>query len=303
MKTLHQAVDDYLALRRTLGFYLSSYDGVLHDFASFLMREGTDQITVKVVDLWAHQPQHISQRWRAARVGIIRGFARYWSARDPRTEIPPRNLVPPVRSRRTPYLYTSAETRRLLDVAKQMPSRDPLWPTTLSIIFGLLAVSGLRVGEALALTRSDVDLEHGVLVVRSGKFRKSRLVPLHRSTCRHLQLYARERDRRRPDSPRFFVSATGKPIWHSRINGAFHRLLAEAGIGGTPRIHDFRHRFAIQTLVRWYRAGQDVERHLPTLSAYLGHRRPSDTYWYLSAAPELMGKACARFERYWGAPS
>jgi integrase/recombinase XerD len=300
---LHQAVDDYLALRRALGFLLPSYDGVLHDFASFLEREASDHITIELVARWAGEPTDITSKWRAGRAGIVRGFARYWSARDPRTQVPPVDLIPHQRRHRTPYLYTEDEIARLMDAAQHMKSPDPLWPTTLSTLFGLLAVTGLRVGEALALKPDDVDLERGIIAVRSSKFRKSRLVPLHPSTRQELRTYLRQREHHRPDSPRFFVSASGRELRHGPVYRAFQRLLAVVGIvRGRPRMHDLRHRFAIQTLVRWYRAGNDVERRLPTLSAYLGHRHPSDTYWYLSAAPELMGKARARFERHWGAP-
>jgi integrase len=302
MRKLRRAADDYLALRRALGFRLPRYEGVLHRFVSFLDGEQTDQITIARVVRWANDQSGITARWRALQVGIVRGFARYWSARDPRTEVPPAGLVAARRRRRAPYLYTQKEIRQLMDAARRMQSRDALWPATLSTLFGLLAVTGVRIGEALALASRDVDLERGVLVVQRTKFRKSRLVPLRASTCRALAAYAAERDRQSSGSLRFFVSANGGLLQHGSVHAAFRRLSRIAGIvSGSARLHDFRHRLAVHTLVRWYRAGHDVERRLPILSAYLGHCCPRDTYWYLSASPELMGHARARFERHWAA--
>ncbi len=302
MKKLRRAVDDYLSLRRSLGFRLPAYDGVLHRFVSFLESEQTDQITIERVARWVNDQTGITARWRALQVGIVRGFARHWSVRDPRTEVPPADLIPARRRRRAPYLYTQEEIGRLMDAARRMPSRDALWPTTLSTLFGLLAVTGVRIGEALALTADDVDFQRGVLVVRCTKFRKSRLVPLQASTCRALAGYASQRDRQSPGGLRFFVSMNGGLLQHGSVHAAFRRLTRIAGIvSSSARLHDFRHRLAVHTLVRWYRAGHEVERRLPILSAYLGHCCPRDTYWYLSAAPELMGRARARFERHWAA--
>ncbi len=198
MKKLRRAVDDYLSLRRALGFRLPRYEGVLHRFVSFLDGEQTDQITIERVARWANGQTGITARWRALQVGIVRGFARHWGARDPRTEVPPADLIPARRRRRAPYLYTQEEIDRLMDAAVRMPSRDVLWPATLSTLFGLLAVTGVRIGEALALTPDDVDLERRVLVVRCTKFRKSRLVPLRASTCRALSAYAGKRERQSP---------------------------------------------------------------------------------------------------------
>jgi integrase len=240
----------------------------------------------------------------ARRLSFVRGFARHWRATDPRTEVPPPGLLP-FRSRRArPHLYTSAEIQRLLAAAQALP---PLRGPTYACLFGLLAVSGLRIGEALALTPADVDLHAGLLHIHQAKFGKSRLVPVHPSTQRALRTYAQQRAAwlaRRP-APTFFVSDRGNHLARAVVRRVFTALCRAIGLRAPtasrgPRLHDFRHRFAVETLLRWYRAGDDAERRLPVLATYLGHAHVTDTYWYLSACPELLGLARLRLERRWG---
>lgn len=307
MSQLHQGVDEYLAMRRSLGFRLGAYDTVLHDCVAFIEREGHGVITTDLVLRWATQRTDISQAWWFHQLGVARGFCRYWSAKDPRTEVPPLGLLPKKKKRRKPYLYTDEEVANLIGAAPTLQSRSPLWPSTMATLVGLLAVTGMRIGEALALDDRDFDRDSMVLMVRRAKFGKSRLIPLHPTTCSALRAYARRRDRLHGSSGKspFFPSPTGKRLLYGQVHWTFGVLLERAGLPCSrdrhgPGMHDLRHRFAINTLLRWYRAGLDVERRIFTLSTFLGHGRVVDTYWYLSAAPELMGLARRRLERSLG---
>jgi integrase/recombinase XerD len=306
MKRLRKAVHNYLAMRRALGFKLRDAAVGLLDFVAFLEREQASSITLELALQWATQPSHRQPAAWAQRLTWVRGFARHWSATDPRTEIPPWGLLPHRPGRARPYLYTDGEIERLLQAAKNLPSSQGLRGWTYACLFGLLAVTGLRISEALALTRQDVDLQQGLLTIRDSKFGKSRLVPLHRSTQRVLVEYAERRELILGShaTASFLVSDRGRPLEGSTVRRTFYQLSRQTGLRRPadhhgPRLHDFRHRFAVRTLVEWYRSGQDVERRLPILSTYLGHAHVSDTYWYLSACPELMGLAKERVERRW----
>jgi integrase len=243
-------------------------------------------------------------------VGYVRGFARYRSATDPRTQVPPPGLLPFRPKRARPYLYSEAEIRSLLRVALAMPyhyERGALRPWIFHCLFGLLSVSGLRVGEALNLELQDVDLKAAVLSIRGAKFGKTRLVPLHVSTCRVLEEYIARRQRHwagKPVSSYLFLSSLGNRLDGGDVHRTFYALSRQIGLCAPygsrgPRLHDMRHRFATYTLVRWYRSGQDPERQLPILSAYLGHVYVEDTQWYLEGAPELMREAMRRLEQRW----
>jgi integrase len=241
---------------------------------------------------------------------MVRIFARYRRAFDPRTEIPPDGLLPYRPQRARPYLYSDEEIRRLVCVARTMPyhyQRGALRPWVYSCLFGLLSVSGLRLGDARNLELHDVDLQAAVLTIRGAKFGKTRLVPLHPSACTALADYLRRRQQHwegRPVSSYVFVSSWGNRLDVGDIHRTFYGLSRQIGLRGHadrhgPRIHDLRHRFAAKTLWRWYRTGEDPERRLPVLSAYLGHVHVSDTYWYLSGCPELMREAMRRLEQRW----
>jgi integrase/recombinase XerD len=301
MKNLRKALEEYLAVRRALGFKLTDAGYVLSDFLSFLERQGASHITTELALRWARQPVTVVPAYWAQRLGLVRRFAQYQAATDPRTEIPPQGLLPDRYIRKPPYLYSHREIVRLIEAAKRLPSATGLRPWTYSVLLGLLAVTGMRISEPIALDREDVDLTRGVLTVRQTKFGKSRLLPIHPSTQRALLSYARRRDRihPRPKTPSFFVSDGGTRLTHWTVRWTFVRLSHQIGLRGPsdrfgPRLHDLRHRFAVQTLLGWYRAGADVERHLPELATYLGHGHVTDTYWYLSAAPELLRLAAMR---------
>jgi integrase/recombinase XerD len=306
MKSLKHAVDDYLALRRSLGFKLAEYGVDLQDFVSFLEKNGSARITIKLALEYATQRQDEKPVSWSRRLGIIRGFARYRIGADPKTEVPPLGLLKFRSQRATPYLYSGDEIRRLLEAALQMNTHYELQRHTYYCLFGLLAVTGLRVGEAIRLQAQDVDLLEGILTIRGTKFGKSRLVPVAPSTRAVLRGYAKRRDQflaGRP-APHFLVSTRGKRLQKQCIGKIFRSLsrqigIRKAGKKSGPRLHDFRHRFAIETLLRWYRNGQPATHLMPVLSTYLGHGNVTDTYWYLSSTPELIVAASKLIETRW----
>jgi integrase len=304
MKPLTVAAADYLALRRGLGFKLRHETWWLPDFVAFLDTHGSSTITTDLAVRWAQQPPDADPSWWAKKLGSIRRFAHYYQGWDPRTEVPPADLLPRRLRRLDPHIYSDAELTALLHEARRLP--DPLTSASYTTILGLLAAAGMRVGEALQLDEQDIDWRQSVLTLRHSKFGKTRLVPVHHSTTAALHAYVQIRDRlcpRRP-TPSFFVSRVGTRVIHQNFHHVFLRLLRRCGIdrGGPrrPRLHDLRHTFAIKTVRDWYRTGVDVEQRLPWLSTYLGHVCPSTTYWYLTATPELLSLAAHRLERAWG---
>jgi integrase len=305
MSTLRQALETYLALRRGLGSELRRPGALLHRFVEFLDREGAAVVTTKLALRWAKSPADATPATWAQRLDDVRRFAAWLSATDPRTEIPPRGLLPDRYRRRPPYIYSDEEVERIVREGARLPSSLGLRAHTYSTLFGLLAATGLRLGEALSLDRDDVDLRAGVLAIRRAKFGKSRFVPVHDSTRRALRRYAQERDLLlpRPASPAFLLSERGTRIPQCSARYNFVVVSRAVGLrpptrghrhGRGPRLHDMRHRLAARVLVRWYREGRDVERELPKLSTYLGHVHVADTYWYIEAVPELLRLATER---------
>jgi integrase len=307
MIRLRRALSEYLSLRRGLGFKLKTPGQLLESFVAHLDARRISHITTDIALRWARLPQGAHPSWWSMRMRAVRQFAQYLSVSDPRTEVPPHDLLQ-VRNRRAkPYIYSSHEVRRLLEAAGKIRSREGFKRRTYPVLFGLLSISGLRIRELLNLNREAVDLKNGVLTIRGTKFGKTRYVPLHRSVTHALARYARLRDDwfLRPKTPAFFVGDRGTPITLCAVRWNFLKLSRRIGLRGPldrrgPRLHDFRHRFAIRTLVRWYRSGVDVDGSMPTLSTYLGHLKPKDTYWYLSAAPALFRQASARLEKTLG---
>lgn len=307
MSRLRRVLSEYLSLRRGLGFKLKTPGQLLESFVAHLDARGISHITTEIALQWARLPQDAHPSWWCMRLRAVRQFARHLSASDPRTEIPPQDLLQVPNSRARPYIYSDREVQRLLEAAGRIRSRAGFKRCTYPVLFGLLSVSGLRIRELLNLDRETVDLENGVLVIRGAKFGKTRYVPLHRSVIRALSKYAKLRDARfrKPRTAAFFVGDRGTPITLCAVRWNFLKLSKRIGLRGPedrrgPRLHDFRHRFAIRTLVRWYRARVDVERWMPVLSTYLGHLKPKDTYWYLSAAPTLFRQVGARLEKSLG---
>lgn len=301
MSALGSSLEDYLVLRRSLGYKLDRAGRLLAQFVAHCETVGAETVTTELALSWATLPENGSRSWFAHRLSVVRGFAKHLAFVDERTEVPPADLLGDRSHRATPYLYSTDEVVRLMAAAQRLPS--PLRRVTFSTIVGLLYVTGMRVGEAIRLDRDDVDLAHGILVVRNSKFDKSREVPVQESTASALRAYAKRRDELCPQasSPALFVSLAGTRLLYTGFHLGFLRLVRDAGLTARsarcrPRPHDLRHSFAVSTLIDWYRDGADVEPRLAQLSTYLGHVHPANTYWYLSAAPELLGLAAARLE-------
>ena len=303
MSRFAQHAGEYLQLRRALGHELADAARLLPRFVAYLDAIDASAVTIEAALAWAQRPDAgpDTSVW-ARRMTVARGFARYMSGIDLATQVPPLGLVTFRKHWRPPFIYSEADVGAMMAaVPRLIPS--PLRAATFQTMIGLLAATGMRVGEVIALGRGDVDWAEGVLVVRNSKFGKSREVPLDPTTVEALACYARFRGQHvpRPQSPAFFVSAKGTPVIYADFGDAFRKLVALSGVGAgspvSPRIHDLRHSFAVQTLVRWYRAGEDAGALLPRLSTYLGHLTPGYTYWYLSAAPELLALAAARLEK------
>jgi integrase len=306
MSELQAVLDEYLAVRRTFGCQLRLPGALLRLFVRFLDEQGASFITTELALRWARQPKDAEPATWGNRLALVRRFAVYRSATDPRTEIPPKDLLPSCYRRKPPYIYADTEIRALLKAARGLPSHRGLLSWTYATVIGLLAVTGMRVSEVLALDREDVDLTDGVLTIRRTKFGKSRLVVVHSSTRDALRQYAERRDRILPasKSPAFFISERGTRLSGQCLRSTFAKISCQVGLrrparshGQGPRLHDFRHRFAVQTLLHWYRTDVDVERRIPELATYLGHGHAKNTYWYLSATPELLHLATLRIER------
>lgn len=306
MTGLRLALQRYVNMRQGLGYKFQRQAQRLADFVSFMEKRKAVTITTKLAMKWATLPPDRNASW-ASRLMAVRGFARHVASLNPKTEVPPPGILPPLK-RAKPYVYSNAEINALLAAALALPPADGLRRWTYHCFFGLLAVTGLRLSEAIGLQRDDVDLEAGVLTVRQSKFGKSRLVPLHSTARAALRSYCERRDAHLGSrcGPHFFAGERGARLWQSSIHRVFVQLSRQIGLRRPgdrtgPRVHDFRHRFAIRTLIGWYREGTDVEKKLPALSTYLGHTWVRDTYWYLSACPALMQEAAKRLDRRWGA--
>ena len=306
MTGLSDHVADYLELRRGLGFKLEKEARLLADFAGFAERAGIGTVTVDAALAWAALPVNVTPIWIAQRLGMVRQFARYLHTVDVDAEVPPVGLLPVARSARaTPFLYSLADIAAVIAAARALP--HPLRAATFATLIGLLAATGMRGGEAIRLDRHDIDWESGALTIWNSKFGKSRLLPLHASTIDALADYRVQRERLCPSpaTASFLVSSSGARLCHATVQPTFRLLLQRAGVGrqasgARPCIHALRHSFAVRTLLGWYQDGEDVQARIPALSTYLGHVDPSATYWYLSAAPELLTLAAARLDCTFG---
>ena len=299
MSALREAMQQYLSLRRSLGFKLINAESTLRSFIAFAEREAASHITTDLALRWVKLSTAKEPATLAGRLNIVRRFAIWRSAADVHTEIPPKNLMPYRYHRKPPYIYSDEEIERLVGTARNLPSPMGLRGPTYATLFGLIAATGMRISEAVSLDRQDVDFEESVLSIRESKFRKSRLIPVHVTTRDALSDYANNRDRviHGLQSVAFFVSERGTrvTVWAARDNFAvvsrqigIRKKIKGKRVGCGPRLHDMRHRFAAKTLVDWYRTGINVECEIHKLSTYLGHAHVNDTYWYLEAIPELL---------------
>ena len=300
MTALRRALAAYLRTRRALGFKLKREGELLPQFVAYLDERGASFVTTAAAIAWAAQPRDAAPAWWTQRLVVVRGFAMYLQTIESRTEVPSLDHLPHRRARSAPYVYSAADITAVLAAADTL--RSPLKTATYRTLLGVLAVTGMRVGEVVALDERDVNRRRAVLVIRKTKFDKSREVPLHASTVEAIDRYRHVRDRLAPrrSSSSFFISTVGSRLIYNNVHETFLQLVYAAGLGKRrprPTIHDLRHTFAIQTVLGWYRDGADVEARLPLLSTYLGHVGPSSTYWYLTAVPELLEAATIRLER------
>ena len=297
MSALGDALTDYLSLRRSFGYKLAEAARLLPRFVAYMDATGAEFVTVEAALAWSLEPdaKPPTEVW-TKRMIVVRGFARFLTGIDPRTEVPPPGLIPNPRRWQPPFIYSEADILALMAAARRLIPH-PLRAATHETLIGLLSATGLRIGEALRLDRSDIDWTERTLLVRESKFNKSRIVPLQQSTSQALRRYANTRDQLCP-TPReqsFFVSLRGTRLIYQPIMTTFRKLCDSSGVGAgatpKPRIHHIRHTFAINVLTAAYREGLDVQSHLSQLSTYMGHRTPQYTFIYLSAAPELLAHA------------
>ena len=296
---LEQSLTDYLQLRRSLGHQLDDAARLLPRFVGFLDDRGLSTVTVAAAVEWATTPTtDPGSTVGPRRMTAVRGFARYLVGVDPATEVSPLGLLPLQARWRGPFVFSPDDIDLIMNRMRGLT--PPLRAATYVTLIGLLAATGLRIGEAIKLDRTDIDWSSGVLLIRESKFGKSRLVPMTESTLQALADYAGLRDQlqRRVRQPSFFTSRTRQRLCYQVVSAAFRAVIDDGGIGADaprrPRLHDVRHTFAVRTLLGWYRSGEDVQAKIPALSTYLGHREPGSTYWYLSAVPELLAYAAAR---------
>jgi len=311
----HIMLGEYLELRRSLGFKLKREESQLRGFVAFLEKKKASRITGALAAQFAGELEGRALATKKNYLCAIRGFAHYLAGMGFPAEAPPFGLLGRRPARPRPYIYTDKQVAQLLALARSLPSarrharRYGLKPWTLHTLLGLLAATGMRLGEALNLKQGEVDWNEGVIRIGEAKFLKSRLVPVHPSTLEKLRAYARRREgffaaRARPSQPWFFVTCQGNALGRRQVNFDFHKLLRRAGLRKSgerrgPRLHDLRHRFAVVTLQRWYESGRELGNLMPVLATYLGHSHARATYWYLSSTPELMAAAKQRLEKRW----
>ncbi|AHD08840.1 MULTISPECIES: tyrosine-type recombinase/integrase [Phaeobacter] len=307
MKTLCQRLDEYLALRRSMGFALTFDERVLRKFTTYGDERGFDRISTPLFLDWKANYGSADNNTWSCRLGMVRRFAFWLAQHDDRTEIPSSQLVTGRYRRRVPYIYAPSQIANIVAEAGRLPSpyglRAALWQT----LFGLIAVTGMRVNEALSLDRQDVDLKRAFLTLRNTKNGRDRQLPVNGDTALQLARYAKLRDRliARPSS-RFFIKEDGEPAGDCGARYNFAQVSGNIGLrppqafkrhGHGPRIHDLRHSFAVHTILDWFREGRDIEAEMYKLSTYLGHSEPKHTFWYIEAVPELMHLAAARAEQ------
>jgi integrase len=305
MTPLRKALADYLAMRRALGYKLDRAGKLLAQFVGYLEQLAADTVTTDRALAWATLPPEGDSSWWSDRLSVVRGFASYLKTLNPETEVPPTDLLPSKRRRATPHLYSEEEIAALIQAAETLPT--PFRAATFQTLIGLLAVTGMRVGEAIRLDRQDFDAQQGLLIVRNSKFGKWRQLPLHASTVDAVRRYLRRRDRPRSaaSAPALLVSLAGTRLLYCNVQHTFQQLVHRAGLvprstSCRPRLHDLRHSFAVRTLLEAYDEDLEVGNRLALLSTYLGHVDPAATYWYLSAAPELLDQARQRLGRHLG---
>jgi integrase/recombinase XerD len=302
--TLMPQLDHYMSVRRSLGYDLQTSERVLRRFARFADAQAAPHIDTALFLLWDASLPDVGPKTRSARFGMVRLFAQWLSSIDPAHQPPPRGLLPGSQKRQRPYIYSQTEIVSIIETAGELPSVYGMRGLTCSTLFALIAVTGLRISEALALDPDDLDAETGVLRVRCGKLGKERLLPLDPTAVVRLLAYSAERDRLMEKAVQaFFINCDGRRVTDCAARYNFAQVCQKIGLrahqqygrhGRGPRIHDFRHSFAVRTMLGWYRQGKDPTREMIRLTTWLGHSKPENTFWYIEAVPELLELAMAR---------
>lgn len=304
--TFAESAERYLCFRRNLGFAIAIEGEQLLRFARYADSSGhTGPLTIELAVQWATQSMKGNHLNHARRLNIVRRFARFLHLTVPSTEIPPEGILGPSYRRMVPHIYIQEEIADLISASRNLTPRDGLRPNTYATLFGLLTCTGMRISEALNLSVDHFDNKRNLIVIVEGKFHKTRLLPLHPSTTEMLRTYSELRYHKHsnPKTKHFFLTEWGTSLKYPKVLKTFHSIAATlgwktGGIGEGPRIHDLRHTFAVNSLLQWYRNGEDIDCRIPELSTYLGHCKVAHTYWYLTAVPELMAIAAARFEQH-----
>ena len=305
-QTMTQRVEHYLACRHELGYELKIEGAELLRFARFADKKGfVGPLTNKIAIEWAQACPATSRLYYARRLDVVRRFAKFRLAYESGVEVPPVGYFGPSNRRHPVHIYSDDQIVALLNAASKLGPARGLRPQTLLTLFGLLFATGLRISEALRLTIHDIDWDQGRLRVQGSKCKEPRLLPVHESTLKALHHYDQFRHRYHGaiESESFFVTELATPLKYWRTFMAFcqlRRTLDWDELNPRPRIHDLRHTFAVRCLLRWYRSGENIDGKILALQTYLGHKKVTDTYWYLSAIPELMALGSARFERFVG---
>jgi integrase len=299
--TMKKRVESYMIHRRRLGYVDASIKSSLLNFANFADKKGhTGPITIDLAIEWATASETNTRSAWARRLSLVHRFAKYYKVTEPETEIPPLNLFGSAHRRPTPYIYSQNEINNLLKATSQLEPTDGLRPVTFKYLLGLLISTGLRISEAIKLKNHDVDLIKGILTIRETKAHKSRYVPLHPTTVNALKKYVLIRDKRViPElNSTFFIIDKGRSLNIVETDRDYRIVREKAGLIKNPRLYDFRHSFACQRLLKWYEEGKNIDAMMVYLSTYLGHARVIDTYWYLTATPELLSVVSKRFEQF-----
>ncbi|MEA3482498.1 MAG: tyrosine-type recombinase/integrase [Pseudomonadota bacterium] len=306
MKSLTASLKDYLAIRRALDYELEETERLLIHFIHFLAEKNEKHITIALALEWAMQAKNVTRAYWSRRLSVVRLFAQYYQTEDQKTQVPPSHLLSQQPCRSHPYIYSDKQISQLL-IACQSLSSHGLREHTYFTFFGLMAVTGCRISELLSLDQEDFNKIDGWITIRNSKFNKSRLLPLHPTTLIQLNKYIKLRDQVHPHplNDAFFLSDQGTRITKWSVRYAFIQLSKQIGLrtpsdSHGPRIHDIRHTFTVKSVLNWYRDDVDVNQKMPLLSAYLGHKKPSDTYWYLTGIPELLSQAAIRLEKQLG---
>lgn len=304
MISLSKSIREYLFMRRKLGFELRNTEKILNQFEAYMKQQKEPHITSELALAFATRNQRASLVWQAKKLGVVRRFTQYHYIFDPKTEIPQENLLPNSYHRQQPYIYSDKEIKQILRSCQKFIAKHSIHAWTLYAFLGLIAVTGMRIGEAISLSRESVDLKLGIITILESKNKKSRKIPIHPSVTRTLKQYSSARDRFLKKTPQyFFVDDHGQKLNSQKVRTNFKKLCALAGIlkkDRSPTITGFRHTFAVKTLENCYSKGINHKNEISILAMYLGHENPRHTYWYLTATPTLMKSVAIRLEKKYG---